>query len=288
MITDFIQSWDLFAQTYIAGWLIAALLGLIGVIVIARDQIFIGAAVGHASTLGIALTMTFGGAIIGHNHGGWFGEEELAATFAVVFAIAAAVVTARHRGGGQAVGGESHEAITGWVFLASGALAILVVTHSPHGLEEVQRLLSSTLIGANWIDISVFSSLLLISAVVAAAQRRPLLLLVMDAPMAEAAGMHVRLWNLSIAAWLGLCLGLSLRSSGLLYTFGCLVLPALAAKSLCRRVAPMFLLAPMIAVAAAMVAFIIAHHYDFPPAQTATALLSAVVLITWGFRRFSA
>ena len=45
MITTFLESWDLFYLTYLTGWAIAAGLGLAGIIVVARDQIFLGAAV---------------------------------------------------------------------------------------------------------------------------------------------------------------------------------------------------------------------------------------------------
>ena len=60
MIQDFAASWHLFHNSYLAGWLIGLLLALIGVLVVARNQIFIGVAVSQASTLGIALTMWLG------------------------------------------------------------------------------------------------------------------------------------------------------------------------------------------------------------------------------------
>ena len=60
MIESFLASWDLFHLTYLAGWLIALLLSLVGVFVVARDQIFIGIAISQASTLGIAIGMGVG------------------------------------------------------------------------------------------------------------------------------------------------------------------------------------------------------------------------------------
>jgi zinc transport system permease protein len=59
----------------------------------------------------------------------------------------------------------------------------------------------------------------------------------------------------------------------MLYTFGCLVLPALVAKNVCREVRPMFVVAPVIAVGVATVGFVLANHYDDPPAQMTVALL---------------
>ena len=88
-----------------------------------------------------------------------------------------------------------------------------------------------------------------------------------------------------LSAWLGLAVGLSMRVSGMLYTFGCLVLPALVAKNICREVRPMFVVAPLVAVCTATVGFVLAHHYDDPPAQMTVALLCLVLAIAWMVRR---
>jgi hypothetical protein len=60
MIAEFLSSWPLFHNAYLSGWLISVLLALIGVLVVARDQIFLGATVPQASALGIAVGMMFG------------------------------------------------------------------------------------------------------------------------------------------------------------------------------------------------------------------------------------
>ena len=41
MIELFVASWDLFHNTYLAGWGIALLLSLLGVFVVARDHIYL-------------------------------------------------------------------------------------------------------------------------------------------------------------------------------------------------------------------------------------------------------
>ncbi len=38
---------------------------------------------------------------------------------------------------------------------------------------------------------------------------------------------NLKLWGIITSAWLGLAVGLAIRTSGMLYIFGCLVLPAL-------------------------------------------------------------
>ena len=68
-------------------------------------------------------------------------------------------------------------------------------------------------------------------------------------------------------------MGLSIRVSGTLYTFGCLVLPALVAKHLVREVRALIWVAPALAVAAAVVGFVFANYWDTPPAHMTVALL---------------
>lgn len=279
MIYEFIGSWTLFHNTYLVGWLVGLLLAQIGVLVVARDQIFIGAAVSQASTLGIALALGLGswGATEAFE---WLHADAFLSVMAVLFSVLAALLTAR----GSEEGKESHEAITGWVFLVSASGAILIVSHSPHGLDEIHRLLSSSIIGATPHDIWTFGVLVSVTAVALIVAHRRVLLFTLDPAMAAAVGMRLKPWSLVTSAWLGLAVGLSIRSAGMLYTFGCLVVPALVAKNLCREVRPMFVVAPLVAVSAGVMGFVLANHYDDPPAQMTVALLCLLLTIAWLIR----
>jgi ABC-type Mn2+/Zn2+ transport system permease subunit len=277
MIQGFLDSWPLFHNAYVAGWLLAAGLGVVGVLVVARDQIFIGAAVSQASTLGLAVAMRLGDVFAASP---WLRSDAFLSGIAVAFSAGAALLTAR--GGG--VGRLSHEALTGWVFLFSASVAILVVAHSPHGLEEVHRLVSSSIIGASATDVWVLATVALATGVTFALAHRRLLLLTLDPAMAAAVGVRVRVWSVLIALWIGLLTGLAIRCAGVLYGFGCLVLPALVARNVCREVRPMLVVAPLVAVSAAFAGFVVADARDLPPAQMTVAILCALVLLT-GARR---
>lgn len=284
MIEEFLSSWPLFQDAYLAGWLIALLLAIVGVLVVARDQIFLGAAVSQASTLGIAAALGLG-AIQGdalaaevewiHEAGPFF--------MAIAFSIMAALIIG-HTG---VVGRDSYEAVTGWIFLISASLSIIVVWSSPHGIEEVHSLLFSEIIGVTRLDLYGFSSLAVVTIVAVALHYRRLLLLIIDPEMASAVGMKVGRWGLAISAWLGLAIGLSIHASGLLYTFGCLVLPGLIAKNLTRNVAPMFIVAPIIALVTTTTGFIFAHSYELPLAQLSVALMSVALACVWIAKRLT-
>ena len=57
MIADFVASWSLFGTTYAVGLLAAIALAQVGLWVVARNQIFLGAAVAQASALGVAAAL---------------------------------------------------------------------------------------------------------------------------------------------------------------------------------------------------------------------------------------
>jgi ABC-type Mn2+/Zn2+ transport system permease subunit len=279
VLLDFVAAWPLFHNAFLTGWLLAALLGLAGVLVVARDQIFIGAAVAQASTLGIALALCLDTAIGGV---AWLESDAVLTALAVAAAVTAALVTTRNP---DRSGTATPEALTGWVYLFAASAGILLVARSPHGLEEVHRLLSSTIIGASLADVGVFGVLLVAAALVVAQTQRPLLLLAVDPLMAAAVGVPVRRWNALLSCALGLLVGLAIPTAGVLYAFGCLVLPPLIARNLCREMQPMFVVAPVVAVATSVVAFVVAHHYDLPPAQATVALLCLLVAGSGGVRR---
>jgi ABC-type Mn2+/Zn2+ transport system permease subunit len=276
LIESFVESWTLFGDTYLAGWAVAVLLSLVGVFVVARDQIFVGAAVSQASTLGTALAIWLQGITVIHAF------ENHAVTFA--FAVAASLLTALASTRAHRAGHESPEAITGWVFLVGSTVPVLMLAHHPHGLEEVHRLLFSSILGASRGDVWLFGGLLAVSLAGVACLHGRIALYAMDPEMAGAVGMRLPLWRFGTASWLAVTVGLAIHSAGMIYTFGCLVLPAMAARKLCREVRTMFLVAPLVAFGATVAAFVIANDADMPPAQLAVAIQCTVVGAAWLFR----
>ena len=276
MIEAFLASWPLFATSYLAGWAIAFLLALVGVWVVARDQIFLGVAVAQASTLGVAAALWLGGfgaaAGVEIAHG-----DAIASGLAVATAVATALFTVLRRSGGR----ESAEAVTGWVYLVSASVPTLLLASDPRGLEEVHHLLFSTLLGATRADLAVFAALAATTALIVAREHAPLRLLAIDPEIADVIGLRSRVWHAALAVWLGVAVGLSIRVSGTLYTFGCLVLPALIGKHLVREVRGLIWVAPLVAVGTAVLGFVLANDWDIPPAHMTVALLCAGLAAVW-------
>jgi zinc transport system permease protein len=272
MLDGFLESWSLFGATYAAGILAAAALAQVGVWVVARNQIFLGAAVAQASALGVAVALF----AIAWMH---FAADELEGDLAPsLLAVLASILTAWVAGHSSWRTTSTTDARTGWIFLAASAGPALLLAHRPHGLEEIERLMFSTLLAASALDAWLFAGLGLLGALATARFGRAWLLSSVDPETAAAAGMNLGRWRLAYAIWLGCAVGLSMRAAGTLFTFGCLVLPALAAGGLTREVRTLVWVAPALAAATTFAGFGIAHAADWPPAHATIALLCLVVV----------
>jgi ABC-type Mn2+/Zn2+ transport system permease subunit len=269
MPSSILSSWHLFANAWLASWLIAGLLSLLGVAVLARGQVFLGAAMSQAATAGVALMLCCAGSIT------WRAQAEAMAAMTAAMATAFAVgASRRHR-----------DALAAWIFLSAGAAAVLLVAQSPYGMDEVNRLLASSIVGARLSDVIVFSILGVIVAGVVLGNAARLRTLLLDPAFAAAIGIRVARWEVWLAVLLGLSLGWSLHVAGLLYTFGALILPAMAARLLSRELATMAWLTPLLAVGCAVLGTCCADVWDLPPAQVVVAFWSGSVA-TAGFVRF--
>ena len=267
MILEFLESWALFSHTYISALLIGASLSLMGVVVVARGNIFVAAALAQASVLGVALSLFFE-----------IGQPVLSAVFCSVGA--SLLVSRKHQEGGVS----TSEEITGWIFLAGGSLSVLLLARMPYGLKEIQSLFSSSIIGAGSVDIIVFAVLLFVFVGFLALRMRRLTLYLSDPVMAAAVGANIILWSIVISSTLGLVTGLAIRSSGMLFTFGSMILPAQMAKIMCRNISGMFLVAPLMSIFCVLLGLVLGNYYDLPPAQTVVALMCFLLVLTWVLR----
>ncbi len=263
-MSGFLEAWSMFRETYLTALLSGLVLSLMGVVVVARGQVFLAAAVAQAATLGAAVSLVFG--------------VVSPAVGSVGLGLAAAWCTAA-RGSARRGGEEA----TAWVFLVAASLSVLLVAQSALGMKQVQALLASSLIGASGFDVLGFGALAMAAVVAVVVFRSRLVLLLSDPTMAASVGMNLTVWSLGLATFLGLAAGLSIRTSGLLFTFGCLALPPLVARNVCRRSASLFLVSAGVGVGGVAVGLMIAHQLDLPPGQLIVALLSATLVAAWAW-----
>ncbi|QDU71824.1 metal ABC transporter permease [Mucisphaera calidilacus] len=168
---------------------------------------------------------------------------------------------------------------TAWVFVTAGSLGVLFLAHAPAGMEQVRRLQVSSVVGATWLDVLIFAGLLCGVVVMALWLMRPLILLLSDPVMASAIGLRVSRWNVALAVLAGLTVGLAVRSTGVLFTFGALAVPVMIAKQVCGEVRSLFLLAPVLGAVLSFIGLWLGHAWDLPPGQAAVSVMCVVLLV---------
>ncbi len=268
MIAWLIDSWPLFWPTYLVAWFSAATLALIGIPVVAREQVLLGAGLVQAGTGGLALALACGLATAGHHAG-------LGSTLVIALTIVIAALLA----GAQSR--ERPEAFAGWLFLAGSASSVLLLAHQPLGLEVLKLVQTSSLLGAAPHDPWWAATLCLITVAAVAIAGRRLLLICWEPGLAAALGQRAVLWQVALAVWTGLSLAISLHLTGALFTTALLVLPALIARRWVRNLPSLPWAVVLIAEVAVTMAMALAWHLDLPPAQVAVVLLAGLLLCTW-------
>lgn len=269
MIASYLESWQTFAPTYLASAGLATLLGALGVPMMARDQVFLGAAAAQSATLGVALTMGLSAGLFGVSVG-LLGAPASTTVAALLFATGATLLMSRRDGWLR----QTPEAITGMVFLAASALTALLLINSPFALRDAQQRMFSSATSASWVE--AIAALAAAAGVVgvAVARRDAIALQMLDRATAVACGLRVRAWGLGHAGALGLAVGLSVGVAGLLFTLGALILPAMIGRAACRTTTGMLLLAPAAAGVTALAASFVSHAMDLPLGPTVVGMLT--------------
>lgn len=270
---SFFESFDLFLWTYVAGLLVAAALSISGLWLIARDQIFAGAGFSQASVLGAATGIFFAEYLqLSENV-----EATLIYTMTVLFSVGAAFVIEILSV--KRVRSITAESVIGFIFIFASAFSVLVVVRTTHGVKEITSMLSSSVLGLGMADSVVFLVILAVSILLAIFRYRSLISVCIDPAFAASCGVPVRTIQLIGSLYIGLIAGLSIRYSGMLYTFAFLVMPGLFLKPLLTSPVRLLLFAPVYGIVSAFIGFWTAHVLDLPLAQTAVAIVTTPVLL---------
>jgi ABC-type Mn2+/Zn2+ transport system permease subunit len=263
LLREFLESFELFWTTYVTGLCAAAVLAFAGVFALAQRQLFTGVATAQASTLGIAFALAWLGLADDHHHlHGW------PLVFGVGFAVAANLACSR-----LALRATVKEGLSVAIFVAGGCLPILLLAHGPKGLEEVERLTFSTLIGSDIHDIQKIGALLLATIVLLARHGRALLFAALEPETAIAMGIAPAGTTLAFPILFGLALGLCLHTAGSVFCIAALTMPALFARRVHRTAVAVLWTAPLYALIATLIGFALANHYDLPIGTTAAATM---------------
>ncbi|MCF7837708.1 MAG: metal ABC transporter permease [Candidatus Marinimicrobia bacterium] len=246
---------ELFPHSIVAGVLIAAACAALGVFVILKRMVFIGAVLSEVAAAGLALAMV------------WHAPPLLGAaslTLAVSWGLSRPFETTRI----------PRDAILGTLFAAAAALSVLLAARAGLGLEEIKTLLYGDLILTRRADLLPITIGVLPAGLLLACGLRPIVHTFMDRESARIMNVRVNRWEIAFFLALALVISLASRVAGAMLVFAYLVMPSSAALLLSRRLGIVMLLAAGLAVGATLAGLYASLVWDLPTNQLIVAFLA--------------
>jgi ABC-type Mn2+/Zn2+ transport system permease subunit len=270
---DFIHL-PFFHRALAAGLVVGCTCAFLGVLVVLKRVVFVGAALAEIASAGLAAGFWLGFA--SHEH----------APVVIAFAVTlAAGLLFAYPGRNRVLPQESLIAIG---FVVGSAMALVLVSKSAQGLEELKHLLSGHLLTAEpqqvLADTLVFTLLIAIYSVFS----KKILYVSFDPETAQSSGLSPRRWNQFFYLILAMVIALGIRSAGTLLVVAYLVLPAAGALLATRRLALAQWVSVGMAALGTLCGLSASFIWDVPASATivlALSILAAAGLAVGALRR---
>ena len=260
-----LMKWPLIASLVLP-WLLVYL----GLHIVRRGVIFVDLALAQTAAFGTCVAM-----LVGYDLHEW---QNFA--FSQAFTFAGAVVLTFTRGRDQRV---PQEALIGIVYVVAAAAAILALSKSAGGHEELQRSLVGELLVVPPLEVIKTFALYVVLGAVHFAFRTQFLAISADPKQAEAAGLNVRWWDFLFYMLFGLVVTSFVHIGGVLLVFSYLVVPAVCAAYLAHSTAARFAVGWAIATTASVVSLFITARMDLPIGAAIVCVLglALVLVVVW-------
>ena len=264
----------LFRGALYGALLIALACSVLGVYVVLRRIVFVGAALAQLSSAGIAL----GTFLYGMGIGGELTHHPVA--MALIVTIAGAMFFGVG-GGGRA--GVPPDAVIGVTYAVAAATGIILVAKSRVG-EAHDLFLQGNILGITNTDTLVLLAVAVPVLLVHLVFYKEFLFVSFDRETARTLGYNVRFWNLLLYLTLGVVIAYAMQFAGVMLVFNFLVLPAVTGLLLARSMAGIFGVAIASALLAAIIGFSLSVPFDLPSGPAIIAVSGVLALLAWGIR----
>jgi zinc/manganese transport system permease protein len=260
-----LMKWPLIASLVLP-WLLVYL----GLHIVQRGVIFVDLALAQTAAFGACVAI-----LVGYDVHDW---QNFA--FSQVFTFVGAVVLTFTRGRDRRV---PQEALIGIVYVVAAAAAILALSKSAGGNEELQRSLVGELLVVPPVEVMKTFGLYIILGAVHFVFRKQFLAISTDPDKAASGGLNVRLWDFLFYVLFGLVVTSFVHIGGVLLVFSYLVVPAVCATYLARSVAARFVVGWVIATAASVASLFVTARMDLPIGAAIVCMLglALVLVLVW-------
>ncbi len=238
----------------------------LGVHVIERKVIFVDLALAQIAALGAVIAFLFGFSLHGQATY-WF---SLAATFigAIIFSIT--------RMRKERI---PHEAIIGIVYAVSAAAAILILSRSAEGDEEIRHMLVGNILLVDLRDIIKMAVLYSLIGFFHWRFRKTFILISTQPENAYQQKISVKWWDIAFYLSFGFVVTSSVHIAGVLLVFSFLIVPAVAAILFSEVLSIRLLLGWIIGTAASFLGILLSYYFDLPTGATIVCCFGGILIL---------
>src|SRR5689334_8746391 len=263
-----LMKWPLIASL-ILPWLLVYL----GLHIVRRGVIFVDLALAQTAAFGTCISL-----LMGYDVHDWQSYA-----FSLGFTFVGAVVLTFTRSRDQRV---PQEALIGIVYVVAAAAAILALSKSAGGNEELQRSLVGELLVVRPSDVLKTFGLFVVVGAVHVVFRRKFLAISANPEAAAANGLNVRWWDFVFYMLFGLVVTSFVHIGGVLLVFTYLVVPAVCATYLVNRIGAKFAVGWIIATVSSIVSLVITVQGDLPVGAAIVCVLGLVLVVIASISKF--
>jgi zinc/manganese transport system permease protein len=242
------------------------LLVYLGLHVVQRGIIFIDIAMAQMASLGICV-----GVLLGY-------EPESPISYAMglgVTLVGAAIFSVTGKRASQV----PQEAVIGIAYVVAAAAAILLLSRSAHGNEEIRNMLVGDITVVSAAEVWKCFAVFVVVGAVHFVFRRNFLLVSFQREEAYQRGWRVRWWDFFFYATFGIVVTVFVRVAGVLLVFSYLIVPAVCAVTLARRISLRLLLGWLISLAGGIAGLLISFWGDFPSGAAIVCTFGALLIL---------
>jgi zinc/manganese transport system permease protein len=260
------QAFEIMFWPLIACLLLPGILVYYGLHIVRREIIFVDLALAQVAALGICLSI-----LLKHDAADWQTYAwSLGFTF-VGAAIFTLTRTSDHR--------VPQEALIGIVYVVAAATAILMLSKSAEGDEELKRTLVGDILLVQKKQVFITFLLYAVIGVIHFIFRRKFLLISFEPEKAAALGMSIRGWDFLFYVLFGFVVTSFVHVGGMLMIFSYLIVPAVCASLLGNSLRMKMLIGWLTATIASVAGLYVSYQSDLPTGASIVCALGAALLL---------
>lgn len=241
----------------------------LGIHVIARKVIFVDLALAQIAALGATYALT-----LGYDP---YGDSFRVSLFSLAFTFVGAAAFAIARMRKERV---PQEAFIGIIYAAASAAAILILSKSATGGEELKHMLVGDVLLVSFPTVVHMALLYGSIGIFHVIFRKKFLAISIDPEAAEAAGLNIRFWDTLFYMSFGVVIAKSVAIVGVLLVFSYLVVPAVIAQMWSNTVRGKLLLGWLIAILASTLGIVWSFYSDYPTGPAVVVMLSLFLVFS--------